>query len=429
MSARRVFLGLLVSVYGLLMYRLCENALLVDFSSFYAASQALIQDHNPYKLLFTTYLEIPRVINNNLNPPILLLLFYPFTCFGYYVGFWFWSFFSLVLGAGAAFITCKIVFPEEIFKKYYVYFIVLSLAFFPSLINLGIAQLGGVIAFCMMLGYYCYLKRNDVGAAIMWGMIIASKLFPGLLFLYVLKMRRYRLLWMMGSVVLILFLIPMWLYGFEIYPQYFSILPKVNWYGDNWNASLYGFLFRLMVDINVGLDRVVWVSLVHTFLLGLGALGYLLLKEPSNQSETHSSFCLILVLMLLFSPFAWLYFLPLVLFPLTVVFWRLVTRPLPLSTMMSWLVCLFLINFPLDHISTKHMGALWVKVSLYSCPFYGLLLLGYLGHMSSFSAATIPSSTGCTLAKSDTVQYLALPTMIILSLGLVSGACRLMKVV
>lgn len=405
-----VSIFVLFGLYSLLFYRLFKNALVIDFYSFYAASQALIHDHNPYKPLFTTYLSKQKELNANINPPVLLLLYYPLTVFGYTTGLWIWSCLSALMGVGTSLMIGKIVFPEAIFKQIWGYLLLFSFVFFPTLINFLMGQLGSAMAFLLILGYGCYLKRYYCAAGIVWGGFIATKLFPGLLFIFALKMRCYRLFWVMAVVVILLFLIPALLYGAEPYVKYLAMLPKVGWYGDNWNASLYGFLFRWWGNLSVGR--------VHTILLLLAVVGYFFIKEPSDQRCTHSAFCLVIIMMLVFSPFAWVYYFPMLLLPLAVLYWRMITYAWAPSVALMSLLSLFMVNFPITHIEINQMGAIAIRMSFFSLPFYGVLLLGYLNYKTS-RRLTSTDETAVSV-RAGAVRTLSLPIVVILSLGVVS---------
>ncbi|MFV0821253.1 DUF2029 domain-containing protein [Tatlockia micdadei] len=364
----------LIFLYVLLFYLIFSYQRLVDFTPFYTSAKLLLAGKNPY--------PIQLVMSVNLNPPFFIWLFSPLAHTSYRAALIIWSMLSFGLGLIAARIVFYYAFSTEMWKKYWLYFYLLYFSFFPILMDTSIAQVGAILIFLIMLGYHFYLTNRCYQAGIAWGIIIALKLFPALLFFYVLKQGRRRVFITMLATFLIACLIPVLFYGPTIYVQYHSMLTRVLWFGDSWNASLYGFLFRLLIDTHSNSHNLIPIELLHLALSSILLIIYLKVLGPSTEDGAHrvnhQPFCLTLVMMLLLSPFGWLYYFSILIFPLSVTFATVFNKkkssPLPF---ILWTACFFLINFPQAYVLNKEMHHFAERISLYSFCFYGLTILLY----------------------------------------------------
>jgi alpha-1,2-mannosyltransferase len=367
--------ALLIVTYTLLFYLVFTHQYRLDFSPFYSASQAFFQGDNPYQVLFTSYFPTVKKLSVNLNPPFVLCLFRPLSILPYDMAVVIWSVLSFVSGLIGAGIAFYYAFPALRHQRHYFIFYVLYLTSYATLMNAIIAQVGTWILFFAMAGYHFYKTNRDGRAGVLWGLLIAIKLFPGLLFFYVLIERRYRVFIIMLTCVLLFSMLPLLIDSFAIYSHYFSMLSRVLWYGDSWNASLYGYIFRLVVD---GKQHVLTAKIIYVpcfFAVMAGYIRSLLFFQTSTHIVSeHQGFCLTLVCMLLLSPFGWLYYFPLLTFPLAVLWVHMLTQ----QRLYIWLTAWFFINFPMDYVRATHMTSVLSKLGIYSFHFYGLILLLYL---------------------------------------------------
>jgi hypothetical protein len=368
--------------YGVLFYYMISLQLRLDFSSFYSSAVAYVLKINPYENLNATYLLQPTLLPANLNPPFFLQLMVPLTYFDFPTAAAIWYIASFILGFIGAILLFKISCSEHYFKKRWLTLIFIYLSMFATLMNTTISQMGTILLFFIMAGYYCYLHQKDRLAGLCWGIIIAIKFFPALLFFFVLNQKRYTVFFVMLSTCLLAFLLPLLTEGVDIYSLYLKMLPKVLWFGDSWNASLCGLLFRLFIDettyTNAGL-----IKLIYLFFFII-LLGWYLKKIYQWQKETahhkvgdHREFCLTLCMMLLLSPLGWLYYFPLLLLPLMIL-WQSCNTAKTSSTPLLWTLSIFLINFPTGYVEVKNMGSFINKLSFNSLYFYGLLIIVFL---------------------------------------------------
>ncbi len=433
---QRSILIILAMTYCILFYMMWTNQLETDFYAFHSSSMSLFQGNSAYPDLHIPYVPTDYTIGTNLNPPIFLMLFWPLSKLNIHHALIIWSSISFIVGLISASIAFKLAFSPEFIKKHQLTLYIIYLSLFSTMANTAIAQIGSYLAFFLIFGYYSYRKSRYILAGVLWGIIISIKLFPGLLFFYVLRQRHYKMLVIMAMTVLIMWLIPLLNYGMDIYFNYFKLMPRVTWYGDSWNASIYGFLFRIFVNSST-LDNLRWVQSLH-ILLALGCLVWYLKKIYSIQRDDkhHQQFCLTLVMMLLISPFSWLYYFPILLFPLLIT-WSQISvvfvqpalksdrspsvniTPLAVTKknrIITWFMCLFLINIPIWIRHSIYMPSIFEKLSFGSYLFYGLLLLTYL--LSKIDSSPEVEHQDLTQSSSN---YLIFPLMTVLAFGFVLG--------
>lgn len=349
----------------------------LDFLSFYSSSQILAKGGHPYQVLSAISFPVSALVPANLNPPVVLWLFSPFVKFNYYVAAGLWSVFSLILGLIGARIAFFYAFSSDFIKNngFYLYFF--YLLSFPTLMNTGLAQFGSILLFFVMSGYHLYRKKRDYFAGVVWGVIIAIKFFPALIMVYVLVHRRYKVCLMMLGTALLLSLLPVVFYGTTLYTEYFSMMSLVKWYGKSWNGSILGMIYRMVPG--EGAQNWLLIKQIYGGLFGLFLLFYvkrIIIIE--KKGIPHQSFCLTLVMMLLLSPFGWLYYFPLLVLPFCLTWLNFVFEKPMTMTKLAWFLCLFLFNIPINNLPLSLMPSLWCKLSVYSFNFYGLLVLLYL---------------------------------------------------
>lgn len=386
-TARKIFLFTpFLLLYGLLFYLLMTSQLRLDFSCFYSAAIAYREGLNPYQNLIAFYLTPPTPLSANLTPPFFLQIISPLTLLPFSLAAPLWGLTSFALGVFGAILSFKLSCSPLYFKKNWPVLLFIYLSMYSTLMNTSIGQLGNILLFFLMTGYYFYTRKREYGAGICWGIIISIKLFPALLFLFVLYQKRYKVFFIMLITCILAFLLPLLTYGPKIYFLYFYLLTHIMWFGDNWNASLYGLFFRLFVDARS--YHPVWLlKTVYFFCFATATLWYskkiILLQKTtplsSKDPKDHRPFCLTLAMMLLLSPMGWLYYFSLLLMPLTIL-WQALNQGKGLSNKTQALggLCLFLINFPIGYEESTTMGSLFYRLGMYSFFFYGLLLLIYL---------------------------------------------------
>jgi hypothetical protein len=268
----------------------------------------------------------------------------------------------------------RIAFSKDYLKKYWVGLFLVYLLLFHNLLDLFLNQLGGLIMLFIILGYYYYLKKSDYVAGILWGFIIALKLFPGLLFFYVLKENRKTVLATMLVTIACCFLLPLFVFGTRIYVQFFNTLIGVSWYHFPWNASLLGFLHAIFYRF----DQIDWIAPTYIVLALIYLISYLWLITPNKDEDVvnHQAFCLTLILMVILSPLGWTYYFPLLLLPVALLWASYMNEQKPWSnSAMLWLITLFFLHYPLPRNAKTLPMAYHGKSTIIPINFIGLAIL------------------------------------------------------
>ncbi|CDZ78005.1 mannosyltransferase [Legionella massiliensis] len=370
---RFVIPGALIFVYAVVLFLIFNLERTIDFTPFYISIKALSLGFNPYPL--------SKTLPANLNPPIFLYVFYPLGFFEYRTAIIIWSLISISLGFIGIRLMFMHIFSEKFRQKYGLSLYCIYFGFFPILMDISIVQVGSLLLFAVMLGYHYYLRQNDYIAGICWGFIISLKLFPALLFFFMLKQRRYKVFFITLGVFLCALLIPLLFHGPTIYKQYLTMMSVIYWYGDSWNASIYGYIFRLYLDLKHPGQNVVpvYIGYLISFAILLPcylyAMGPKEIRGEKNQVN-YQPFCLTLAMMIFLSPFGWLYYFPLIVFPLMLTGIATFNRNYKtLIPLIAWTACFLLLNFPQGYILGRQMQNFTQKIGLYSFSFYGLAIL------------------------------------------------------
>lgn len=381
-SRQTMSLSLILLTYLLLFFYLKQERLNVDFSCFYASSLNYLQHKNPYEMLFAFFLKVPSQTAINMNTPFFLWLFSPLTSLKYTTASLLFVVSGLLAGCLACLICLRLTSSRAFFKQYKVSWILGYLSLYATLMNSNFNQVAGLLFFLIMAGYYYYLQQKDYRAGILWGLAIAIKLFPALLILYTLKEKRYKTFLILIGCVLIAMALPAYTHGMEIYQYYWQRIQTLNWYGNSWNASFYGFLFRLFNPHTLReiqpIQQIYW----SVFILCLFFYGYLLkpLKKASNH---HATFGFTLIMMLFLSPLGWMYYFSLLIFPLTYCYQKLSIQG---NKSGLFNLCFVLLNWPLINQHMSFVSSPMLKLTYYSIYFYALLLLSFL----FYTATTMP---------------------------------------
>lgn len=345
-----------------------------DFYAFYTSTISFFQHERPYQALTVIDSMTNTLIGPNLNPPIIFWLFWPFTQLTYYHALVSWTILSLILSFVSASISFKIAFPSVFLKKYRTILFMVYFLFFSTFINTTTGQIGSFLAFLLLCGYVACQKQQSLIAGILWGILIAIKLFPLLLFFYAFRQRRYKMIAVMLSTAIILSLIPL-IHDSHVYSSYYQLISRVPWYGCNWNASIYGFLFRLSFDSLLSTKHQqyfqIFYALVAIFCFGWYLKTLFTMRVTEDRYDL--AFCLTIVTMLLLSPFAWVYYFPMLLLPLSRL-GAVTIQTRNFKLLLALFLCIALMNFPEDVIRID-WGSLYKNLSINSLSFYGLLLL------------------------------------------------------
>lgn len=369
MNSRFFYFGLIIFIIliSFVVYITQVLRLPIDFSSFYASILSLKNQQSPYQTQVLSFLNITKSSTLNLNTPFFVIIVSPLALLSYIKAFYFWQVLSMLALVYSGFLTLKI-YPKQ--PKSYLLALFFS---YPVLMNFLLGQLCSFLFLFIILGLQFERRNKQKLAGLCWGLATAIKLFPGLLLIYALSKKKYKLSLFFFITVLISFFIPYCIYGHVIYKQYLSALNQVDLYSHNWNASVSGFVFRVLSEAQPTPENLLSIKIYDSWIFTIGSFIYCYLMFFNKRMQDESKFNLTIVSMVFLSPLGWIYYLPLLFAP----FLSLLNQ----SKTFSWkqnivlLFCFALILMPQNYSNFLEMKPFILKISLYSQYFYGLLLM------------------------------------------------------
>lgn len=147
--------------------------------------------------------------------------------------------------------------------------------FYPLIVTLQTGQVNLLLLFLLGLSYWCYLKDKKLITAILLGITISLKPLPGLVLIYWLLKKEYRVAGIALVTILVLWLIAIPIFGFQNQIQYFRSTAQftqslyTNPQQLN-NTSFYAFWSETGDKVlqNIGLGKIL-------FYITIGLLGIL----------------------------------------------------------------------------------------------------------------------------------------------------------
>jgi hypothetical protein len=101
--------------------------------------------------------------------------------------------------------------------------------FIPIVNNIFFGQAYLLLCCLLLEGFLAYRKRRLALSSLLWGIAILFKVFPALIFLFLVFRRKYRLLLYLSLACTLLWISSLLINGFHSWQYYvFHILPKVN---------------------------------------------------------------------------------------------------------------------------------------------------------------------------------------------------------
>lgn len=334
-----------------------------DFSAFYYAKQ-------PY-------------------PPLIYLLFIPFTWLSLQSAYLLWSFFSIAVYLLLLLCVIRTLKLQMAFHGL-VLLVGILLTWFPFHVHISLGQVSIFLTFCMVSGWVFLRRGQEVWCGLLWGLACALKLFPGLLLFYLLLRKRWRGALAMSVATIAGVLVPLIALP-EIPITYFlDAISKNSSYYIPYpiNVSLHGVVSRLFLDNHWLQPIVSSPALVLVLRVGLSLamgvwLGWQLLRLPSNVRDDGFAFAYTCIAMILLSPISWTHIFPLLFLPLGLLLRAFLDSPvmsLRREILLVW-VCFSLPDIPYTHMITQLYapdGPPWWAGLPLLLPSFGLLYLLFL---------------------------------------------------
>ena len=270
-------------------------------------------------------------VHPNLNPPVFVALSFPLGLLSPGTAWWCWwtatLLFTLLAGRIAAGALDDRGNPERTLGLWTG---VALLGFFPLVSGLELGQLTPFLLVPTLLGWRS-ARAGHWGRSGAWlGLVAAIKPFFLLFIIGFLALRVPRALLALLLVFFGVTATGFMFAGLGVHLDYFRVLSAVTWTTSNWNASLEGFVTRILGGgegiplhdavqvgrLTTGLSRLLLVA-------GVACVAAVHCRERPERSAD-ATFAITLPAMLLASPLGWMYYFPLLL-PAIMVLWRLQT--------------------------------------------------------------------------------------------------------
>ena len=321
--ALAVVLGSLLSVAAAVV----QSPVSSDFAKFYASAQLLARGQDMYAPipvdvygpLPPNYTPTRQELHGNLNPPQVILLLLPFVALPIYSALQVWAMMSLGLGL----LSCALVWyaanppPRRLADLFWL--CCAFLLYIPTLTALRLGQLTFLTFLLLVLAWQAVRTGHEVTAGILIGLALTIKLFIGIVVIYFLFRRRWKIVVLAGLVFSATTLIGALAAGWQSYVRFEAVLGSVTWYAAGGNASLAGVSTRLFggSDTQSLLDLPMlgsWVTNAATVasLAVLLVLAWPRTNLRQNQVDALGlgmAFCF----SLLISPLGWSYYFPVLL--------------------------------------------------------------------------------------------------------------------
>lgn len=300
-----------------------------DFTQFHSAIVSYRQGHSLYQA-FVYILQLQQVVfigsvagdkvSANLNPPVVSFLFYPLGWLNLRDAYYVFCYSQLAL----ALIALRSLLRHYGYKHPALFpaAVILLIAYFPTLSNLMIGQLGLLLFAVLAMAVTAIDNARWRTAGIWLGLALLLKLFVGLVFIWLALTRRWlTLAW--GALVYALgMMAALLVFGVQNHLDWLKAIARYDAGALSWNASLQGVFERYLgASTSVySLFHLPWLCFgLRSLAIVLAALALIWLARQRHGFTL--GLCCSLPLMLLLAPLGWIYYFP-VLLICALLLWR-----------------------------------------------------------------------------------------------------------
>ena len=311
-----------------------DNILYTDYGKFYQSTRFLLEGKSIYSPIFFKKNTNKNLSSShkaiqlpgNLNPPIFSLFILPIGLLSYDNSLIFWSLFSIICGIFSLLLIQK---ELQVAWKQSITTLGLLSAFFIYYPTFSSVEFGQVTLLLMpfVVGAWLAARRQyKVLVGVLLGIATSFKPFFALFFIYFLIRREWLSLFWFCFVIALSIFIPISLFGYHIFSDYWKILKLIQWSASSWNVSIYGFLLRTIGGLELNTPLIAAPSYLIKwlyFFISLSILSKLIqmllpLSTIEADKKVDLDFSTVLIVMLLISPLGWLYYFPYFVIPVMV---------------------------------------------------------------------------------------------------------------
>ena len=291
---------------------------LADFTLFYGSALSYLKGGSLYQqFLYTPLIGNPVFLGSplhpdglklmsNLNPPVVSFLFIPFAWLDMRS-----AYYLFCAGQFAfAFYALSRLLPRHPLAKPV---LLLSLsAFFPILANMLLGQVGLLLLALVALSWLALSRAQYRQAGLWLGLALLLKLFVGLLLIWLLLKRQLATLAWATLVFTLGTLAALLVFGFDDHLAWLQVVATYKAGALSWNASLEGLMSRYLGG-GALLTYIDWplLRLALRVISWSGAAAALIWL--SRYADLRHGFAFCLPMMLYLAPLGWLYYFPLLL--------------------------------------------------------------------------------------------------------------------
>jgi hypothetical protein len=246
----------------------------------------------------------------------------------------------------------------------------------PAIDSLSGPQMDSLMLFLLFVCCFGILRHRSIFSGGSIAIMTMIKVFPAILLLPFIQMRRYREIAAFGSVLMLLVLISLSLAGFQENMEFLTGILPANVHASAYveNQSLFGFLSRFLTngsEWNAGRPANLPALLWLTRIIGIGML--LITAYVTRSNRVEMAVATLVVWLLIALPVAWVHYQTLLFFPAALYLHHQIQERL--NDTKGWLcfgIAWALIAFGNQSILRE------APVLLQSYKFYGALLLWIL---------------------------------------------------
>ena len=311
----------------LIVFKYHPRKISLDFSLFYTWAWALRHHINPYLGDLTPYarqlhVNIGVIVRSD-YPPTFLLMFEPLTWFSPPVAFWIWTAISVAL----LLLSLTLLIPREKAISIPTALIVISLGviYRPVQTHFVFLQTQILVLFLLVLMWRALKRGDDFWAGTWLAITGLLKVFPLFMMLYLVCMRKWRVMAYTGIVMAVGFVLTLVIMGpvsFGFFTTVVRHVTPVVGIPESPIIGIDGTVVRLTqhFDPNDSNHALLVIRNVVEVLLELGVLGITamaIMRSRRNQTKAEYAFGLCVAAMVLCYPNSWTHYMVLFLFPMT----------------------------------------------------------------------------------------------------------------
>lgn len=385
-----VLLGLILIFYLGTIQIVSKNQLVADFTKYWFSAKLFLAGESIYTPVSInllgdiddeTKLDFLRgTLHPNLSPPFFTILMLPFGFLDYQTAIWIWSILMLLCGILTVQLLKNrmcILYNNKIDK------LILGLiifSYFPTWAATVLGQFSLLILMLVSIIWIYSRSGKNVLPGILLGLLLSMKLFTGLFLIFFAFQRRWRLIgWYVGT-FLTCSLISWLLFGTQAYKSYFEILTSVTWQAASWNTSILGLFSRIFGSPEgaplwdfPGLANIISNFVTFIILIFLIRISITLKENNTFTYLFDIGYSLTIIFMLMISPLGWMYYFPILIIPLVVVWYGsdILGKPkLKIIIVIAWLLS----TIPTNLVATRDFDPLLSVLTSGGIYLYSLIL-------------------------------------------------------